>query len=223
MVPSPAPLVPSPASMISSNPLVPSPTPLLPSPTPLVPTSAPLVPSPAPLVHSPAPLIPTGAPLVPNPFPLVPLVPCPPVPLGMVPSTSGGTVLLPTFQTTAGVVTSSQSTAPFMLRSQSVSVSSNGHLPGHRGSPTPPGLSSPLREGSAQRLSGQNGSSKMVDTVGSSTPPSSRPPLGSSRATNPFSMTEDRDTAQVRPRLDDPFSDLVKQTMAKTKEWKSQS
>ena len=263
----PHPMVPASVSRISWMVTTPAPlpsNPLVPTPAPLVPTFAPLVPTFAPLVPTPAPLVPTPAPLVSNPFPLVQLVPCPPVPLFMVPSTSDEAVLSSTFQTTAGAASSStfqttagapssstfqttagavssstfQTTAgavsssasqsstittpPFPLRSRSVYATSNGYLPGQhsRGSPTPSNLSSPPREGSAQRLSGQSASGRSADTVESSVALSSKP----SKSTNPFSVAENRDTAQVRPRLgDDPFMDLVKQTMARNREGKQQS
>lgn len=184
----------------TANPLVPTSVPLVPTPVPLVPTSIPLVPTPVPLVPS-TPLVPTPVSLVPAPFPVVPLVPCPPVPLS-----------------TAGVLTSSnsQNTIPLQFRSQSMSSVSNGYPPGQRASPIPSNHSSPLREGSAQRLSSL-GATKSVDVVESSAALPSRPP----RSTNPFSASEG--VADIRPRLADPFSDLVKQTMAKTKEGKQLS
>ena len=201
LVPTSVPLVPTPVPLVpTSVPLVPTPVPLVPTSVPLVPTPVPLVPTPVPLVPS-TPLVPTPVSLVPAPFPVVPLVPCPSVPLS-----------------TAGVLTSSnsQNTVPLQFRSQSMSSVSNGYPPGQRASPIPSNHSSPLREGTAQRLSSL-GATKSVDVVESSAALPSRPP----RSTNPFSASEG--VADARPRLADPFSDLVKQTMAKTKEGKQLS
>ena len=219
LVPTPAPLVPTPA------PPVPTPALLVPTPAPLVPTPALLVPTPAPLVPTPVPLVPTPAPLVPS-TPLVPLVPCPAVPLSMVPPAP----LTPSTEchTTTGVITSSnsQNTMSSEFRSRSTSLATNGHPLGPRSSQTPPpNQSSPLRQVSTQRLSSIGTyASKSIDIADLNAVPPSRPPMVSSKSINLCGTSNSVDgAAQVRPRLADPFSDLVKQTMAKTKEGKQLS
>lgn len=199
---------------VSSSPLVPTPVTAL--------SSTPLVPIPTSQASSEGPLVPT-------PYSLVPLVPCPPVPISLaplVPTPAAGSVLAPPSCTTAGVVTSSgsQNTASLQQRSLTMSGMVNGYTSGQRLSTPPPStFSSPQREGSTQRLSAYHNSKSVDVAMESSATVQSRPPLISSRSTNPFSMTENRDTAQVKSRLEDPFDDLVKQTMAKSKEPKQQS